>query len=277
MNRWNNTQAGNRESKRVPRAAEGRGTTSSQALPSKLSELSGDSAGTAGPRTHPAPARCRSALLRFGEPRSPPPLAVTCRPATPGPRVARGCLPCGREAAGLGPATSGRGVSAALSSGWPSPRDPQHQGFATRRPPPAIAEGNNGTLGTGDSREEETQEGGGGKPGAEGSAAVWSAAERSAPLCLQGSRGSLAAAGTPPPPHSPPRPSLQLSRAPGAAKQRRFCDRVTAKWCDIRGGRRSSSRGGRALPGPSAATGRGSARRHRTAPRPSARRDPHER
>lgn len=37
MNRWNNTQAGNRESKRVPRAAEGRGTTSSQALPSKLS------------------------------------------------------------------------------------------------------------------------------------------------------------------------------------------------------------------------------------------------
>lgn len=206
MNRWNNTQAGNRESKRVPRAAEGRGTTSSQALPSKLSELSGDSAGTAGPRTHPAPARCRSALLRFGEPRSPPPLAVTCRPAAPGPRVARGCLPCGREAAGLGPATSGRGVSAALSSGWPSPRDPQHQGFATRRPPPAIAEGNNGTLGTGDSREEETQEGGGGKPGAEGSAAVWSAAERSAPLCLQGSRGSLAAAGTPPPPHSPPPP-----------------------------------------------------------------------
>lgn len=89
-------------------------------------------------------------------------------------------------------------------------------------------------------------------------------------------------AGCRPPPGSPlflrthtPRHVLREPQS-----SRRFCDRVTAKWCDIRGGRRSSSRGGRALPGPSAAPGRGSAPRpggDRTAPRPSDRRDPHER
>lgn len=291
-NRWNNTQAGNRESQRVPPREEaplphGLCPRGSQSC---LWGLSGHCRppNSPGPRTlslspftlrrtaFAAPARRNLPARRSGSQGGAWLLALW-------PRGSRA-----RDGQGR-PRTAGgfRLPSAAVGL---SPRDPQHQGFAMHRPPRAIAEGNNGTLGTVDSQEEETQGAGDLRGallrGARRTRPPRPHAPRARPSHPPRPRAALPAreqklpggSRHPPAPTLPPRPPpLQLSRAPGAAKQRRFCDRVTAKWCDIRGGRRSSSRGGRALPGPSATTGRGSARRHRIAPRPSARRDPHER
>ncbi|XP_048800427.1 translation initiation factor IF-2-like [Lagopus muta] len=272
-------------------AAEGRGTASSRALPSRLSELplGTKRALPASELTRPPHAVAQPIYAsenRVRRPRSPQPAGPPLR--LPGRRVVA-CLVAARQPGSGRPRTAGgfRLPSAAVGL---SPRDPQHQGFAMHRPPRAIAEGNNGTLGTVDSQEEETQGAGDLRGallrGARRTRPPRPHAPRARPSHPPRPRAALPAreqklpggSRHPPAPTLPPRPPpLQLSRAPGAAKQRRFCDRVTAKWCDIRGGRRSSSRGGRALPGPSATTGRGSARRHRTAPRPSARRDPHER
>lgn len=191
------------------------------------------------------------------------------------------------------------------SSPRPGGAEPRQPPRMCHMPPPSPATtgGDDRTPSAGvlqkrEASPEESGDAGGGRRGAEG---AWGGlrglkapegararpparparAPRPAPLCPRRGGGARpVASGEPALPPQTHTETHTLSRAPGAAKQRRFCDRVTAKWCDIPGGRRSSSRGGRALPGPSAAPGRGSAPRpggDRTAPRPSARRDPHER
>lgn len=208
-------------------AAEGRGTASSRALPSRLSELplGTKRALPASELTRPPHAVAQPIYAsenRVRRPRSPQPAGPPLR--LPGRRVVA-CLVAARQPGSGRPRTAGgfRLPSAAVGL---SPRDPQHQGFAMHRPPRAIAEGNNGTLGTVDSQEEETQ-GAGDLRGAllRGARRTRPPRPRAprtrparAPLCPRGSRSSRAAAGTLPPPRSLPAPPAPTVTCSGCRK-----------------------------------------------------------